>query len=262
MKYTIIKKLGNGAFSSVFLVKLKYNNKLCALKRLSKNNDTLRLSFKNEISLLTKLNHPNIVPIINYFETKNFCNIILPYAKYGTLETLIEKKLNKSVKFMDDDIKKIILEMSKGIDYLHKNKIIHCDIKPSNILLFGNKIIKICDFGVSRDFKNSKYQTAIGTPYYIAPEIVNNEGYNHNIDYWSLGVISYELITLKKPFTGSGYYHLILKIVKNKYNKKIIPKKYLVLIENLLHNQPELRYNHINIVSFFSKLIILPLIYK
>lgn len=262
MKYTMIKKLGDGAFSSVFLVKLNYNNKLCALKRLNKNNDTLRSSFKNEISLLTKLKHPNIVPIINYFETKNFCNIILPYAKYGTLETLIEKKINKNVKFIGDDIKKIILEISKGIDYLHKNKVIHCDIKPSNILLFGNKIIKICDFGVSRNFKISKHQTAIGTPYYIAPEIANNKGYNNSIDYWSLGVISYELITLKKPFTGSGYYQLILKIVNNNYNKHLIPKKYFVLIVNLLHNQPELRYNHINILSFFSKVINLPLIYK
>lgn len=257
MKYTKIKKLGSGAYSSVFLVKLNYQ--FCALKRLNKNDYE---SFNNEISFLMKLNHPNIVPIINYYESKLYYNIFLPYAKCGTLDNLIEKRIVKKKYFQFIDIKTITLEISRGIAYLHENKIIHCDIKPSNILLFGNKIIKICDFGVSRNFKTSNHKTVIGTPYYIAPEVVNGEGYNNSIDYWSLGVIVYELITLKKPFTGRNYYQLIIQIVRNNFNMKIIPKKYQILIHYLLHQKPEFRYKHKNLVVFFSKIIDLPLINK
>ena len=109
---------------------------------------------------------------------------------------LIEKRKKKNTIFDFDDIKIISLAISY-LNYLHENKIIHCDIKPSNILLFGNKIIKIGDFGVSKYFKTTKHKTIVGTPYYIAPEVINSEGYNNSIDYWALGVIIYELITFK-----------------------------------------------------------------
>ena len=257
MKYTIISKLGSGSYSSVFLVKFK--NEYCALKRLNRNEYE---SFKNEISFLMKLNHPNIVPIIDYFETSIYYNIFLPYAKYGTLYNLIEKRKYKLQNFDFDDIKTITIEVSKGINYLHENKVIHCDIKPSNILLFGNKIIKICDLGVSKNFKTNKHKTFVGTPYYIAPEIVNDRGYNNSIDYWSLGVIVYELITFRLPFVSRNYYQLITKIIRNKYNTSIIPTKYKTLIYYLLNSNPGSRYKHENIVSFFSNSITLPSINK
>ena len=164
--------------------------------------------------------------------------------------------------FEFDDIKIITLAISKGLNYLHENKIIHCDIKPSNILLFGNKIIKICDFGVSKYFKTTKHKTLVGTPYYIAPEVVNDEGYNNSIDYWSLGVIIFELITFKKPFRGRHYYQLIIQIIRNNYDINLIPQKYKILIHYLLHPIPKSRYNHTNITLYFNKVIHLPLINK
>jgi len=259
MTYTKIKTLGNGSFSSVCLIRLKISQELRALKKLNKNEYK---SFKNEISLLIKLNHPNIVSIVNYYESKKYYNIVLPYAKKGTLDNLINKKKKNKIKFNFEDIKIIILSISRGLNYLHENKIIHCDIKPSNILLFGNKIIKICDFGVSKHFKTTKYKTLVGTPYYIAPEIINEDGYNNSIDYWSLGVITYEMITFKKPFTGRHYYQLMIQIIRNNYDINLVPQKYKILIHYLLHSKPEHRYKHKNLLLYFNNVIHLPLINK
>ena len=102
MKYNKIKTLGSGSFSSVYLIKLAYSKELCALKRLNKDDYE---SFKNEISLLMKLNHPNIVSIINYYESKKYYNIVLPYAKFGTLDNLISKSKKKIKIFDFEDIK-------------------------------------------------------------------------------------------------------------------------------------------------------------
>lgn len=259
MKYTKVKTLGSGSFSSVYLIKLKYSQDMCALKRLNKNEYE---SFKNEISLLMKLNHPNIVSIINYYESKKYYNILLPYAKYGTLDNLIGRRKKNNKEFEFEDVKTIVLSISKGLNYLHENKIIHCDIKPSNILLFGNKIIKIGDFGVSKHFKTTKHKTLVGTPYYIAPEVINEEGYNNSIDYWSLGVITFELVTFKKPFTGRHYYQLMIQIIRNNYDINLVPQKYKLLIHYLLHPKPEHRYKHENLLKYFNKVIHLPLINK
>jgi serine/threonine protein kinase len=259
MKYTKIKKIGDGSFGTVYLIKDKKYDDNYALKCFNKENYE---SFSNEISFLMKLNHPNIVNIINYYESPKYYNIVLPYAKLGTLNNLIRRRKNNKKKFEYEDIKYIITAISRGINYLHQNKIIHCDIKPSNILLFGNKIIKICDFGVSKHFKTNEHNTFVGTPYYIAPEVVNEEGYNNSIDYWSLGIILYELITFKKPFYGSHYYQLMIQIIRNNYNINIVPEKYKNLVLNLLNQDFKKRYKHIDIMRYFENTIHLPLIIK
>lgn len=259
MKFTKIKTIGTGSFGSVYLIKYDKISDPFALKQMNKNDYE---SFENEISFLMKLDHPNIVPIKNYYETGKYLNIILPYAKNGTLETLIKKKQQIDKYLSHDDIRYITLAISNGINYLHNNRVIHCDIKPSNILLFGNKVIKICDFGVSKQLKTSHHKTFVGTSYYIAPEIINGTGYNNSIDYWGLGVIIYELISFKKPFTAKQYYSLLIKIIRMNYNINIIDKKYHKLVLNLLKENYNERYKHNDIVKFFSNVVSLPPINK
>jgi serine/threonine protein kinase len=258
MNYIKLKQLGNGSFGSVYLIKMKNSKKEYALKKIKKNDIKI---YRNEISLLMNLNHINIVPIVDYYESKYYYSIILPYAKCGTLDNLIEKRYNKNKIFNSNDIKIISLSISRGINYLHNNNIIHCDIKPSNILLFGDKIIKICDFGVSKNSNTTNHKTLVGTPYYMAPEMFNEKGYNNSIDFWSLGVIIYELLTFKKPFNAKNYYQLIIKIINNKYDIDIIPYRYRELIDNLLYPDSKLRYIHRDVLLFFDNIILFPSIY-
>lgn len=262
MKFRKIKLLGSGSFGKVYLIKYpnkeyhySNNNGFFALKRIHKDD---KKSYNNEIQLLSNLDHPNIVNIIKCYENKLYFNIIMRYARCGTLYDLINKRKVKNKNFIDNDIKQLILPITSGINYLHNNNIIHCDIKPSNILLFGDKIIKISDFGDSKLSLNKYEKTYVGTPYYQAPEIINNIGYSFPIDYWALGVIFYELITLKLPFTGSSLLLLFNNINKCKYNINIINDKYKKIIKGLLEKNIELRYKYNDIKQFFDNLIILP----
>lgn len=255
MKYKNLKCLGMGSSSRVLLIKYINSNNLYALKKISEEDC---LQYDNEIKILLKLNHPNIIKIYKFYITNDSFNIVMQYASCGSLERLIKKKKNKNNNFDNDDLKIIILSISNGLKYLHNNNIIHCDIKPSNILLFGNKIIKISDFGVSKFSNTTLQNTTIGTPYYMAPEVYNGNGYNNTIDYWSLGIIIYELIVFEKPFNENNIYQLMMKIINVNYELIKVKYKFQILVDNLLKYNPNDRYNYENIKSFFNNLVILP----
>lgn len=248
-----IKILGKGNYGTVYLVRNKKTNNLYALKK-----NLCRKTYFNEINLLRKINHKNIIKIFHNYQKNNYCNIILEYVDDGTLEDKINNNINTVRHFTYDEIKNYILQISNGLRYIHLHKIIHRDIKPSNILINTNNIIKISDFGISKDILKKKYcESFVGTPYYLAPELVNGDKYSFEVDYWALGCILYELICLKRPFEGKSLYSLVLKINKCDYNKKILPIKYHNIITYLLHKDPLLRYNYLQINKFFS-IILLP----
>lgn len=255
MKYKILKCLGMGSSSNVHLIKYIKSNSLYALKKVSDENC---LQYENEIKILLKLNHSNIIKIYKYYITHESFNIVMQYARCGSLEKLLNKKKIKNNKFDNEDLKIIILSITNGINYLHGNNIIHCDIKPSNILLFGNKIIKITDFGVSKFSNITLHKTTVGTPYYMAPEVYNGVGYDNKIDYWSLGVVIYELVVFEKPFIENNIYQLMIRILNVDYKLVKVKYKFQVLVDNLLKYNPKDRYNYENIKSFFKNLLILP----
>jgi len=174
MPYKKIKILGRGSYGNVYLVKnlSDSDNKLYALKT-SVNNTDGRTSYENEIKLLKLIKHKNIISIIDFYKTRYKLNIVMEYADNGNLEDKISFHKKNSIKFTDSEIKNIVMSITMGIQHLHKNNIIHRDIKPSNILITKSFQIKIADFGISRLKKNNRMiRTAIGTPYYMAPEIL------------------------------------------------------------------------------------------
>ena len=245
-----IKILGRGAFGVVYLVKHTDTNILYALKKTHLNNFDL---YKNEINILKKINHINIVKIYDNYKKNNFYNILLEYIDGQSLETKIDNKLKNLQKFNYDGIKKYIIQLVDGLKYIHSFKIIHRDIKPGNLLLTKQNILKIADFGVSREYSTMEHiKTFIGTPYYLAPEIVRGKKYDNKVDYWALGCVFYELISLKRPFDGKGLYSLVNKISNGKYNLKIIQFKYQKIIKNLLHLNPIYRYDFKQIIDFFN----------
>ena len=250
MKFKKLHVLGRGSYGTVYLILDEKTNKKYALKKIPYKKDYIA-SCENELKILKIAKSEYIVGIHDYFIKDGYLNIIMEYASYGDLRQYMNKYKNKNLS--DRTIKKITISVIKGLRDLNKYGIIHRDIKPSNILICDNYKIKLTDFGISKIIKN-KYAayTKIGTPYYMSPEMIYGNGYSYPVDYWSLGCIIYELLTKKKPFTGTSIYSLNCKIKIGYYAKTYIPRKYLKLINGLLNKNPLQRYNYNNIVNFFK----------
>ena len=265
MQYKKIKILGKGAYGKVYLVEKQCEKKdinrceneggtteLYALKSLEKNKDCI-VSFNTEIKLLKQLDHINVIKLYDSYENDFKLNIILEYAEKGNLGQEINKKIKFLKKYQDSEIKNIILSITNGLEHLHKHNIIHRDIKPENILISKNNIYKISDFGVSRIDNNTKLiKTSIGTPYYMAPEIIKGKPYNKEIDCWALGCIFYELCTLKVPFTGENMYILSSRICRGYISVYNLPVKYRSLITLLLNVDKYKRGKLVDIIDFFK----------
>ena len=194
-------QLGSGAFGKVYRVSSKLTNQIYALKVLSKNQITnLKLTeqLKKEISIIAKCDHENIIKLYGAFEDKSYIYLIMELATDSTLFS----KLKKVKKMPEEQAAQYLGDIVKALVYLHSQKpaIIHRDLKPENILLSENKC-KIADFGwsnVTDEFRN----TFCGTPDYLAPEMIIGTGHDEKLDVWTVGVMLYELIEGRPPFTA------------------------------------------------------------
>ncbi len=139
---------------------------------------------------MSQLDHPNVVKIYEIFDEDDCIYLVLELLAGGELFDRIVEKEHYSEKEAADTIRPIV----DAIRYCHSLGIIHRDLKPENLLYLTteeNSIIKITDFGLARFVENELATTACGTPNYVAPEIINGQGYNKEVDYWSIGVIIY-----------------------------------------------------------------------
>ena len=196
LKY--MNSLGKGKFGTVSLV---HNNKnIYAIKVVSKKDANVRKRFaqylQTERKVLLCLDHPFVVKMIKSFKNAFCVYFLLEYVNGVSLRDLIF--LNKKV-FNTNDIKFYIASLCLVLDYIHKKKICHRDIKPANIMVDSTGYIKLIDFGTSIIMKNYT-NTIIGTPSYIAPEVLNGKGYSFSCDYWSVGICMFELFYKKLPF--------------------------------------------------------------
>ena len=247
--YTKIKLLGKGTFGEVYLVKHNKTGVIRALKIIDKNNLILNgeeLSDKeilNEINILKKIDHPNIMKIFEFYITETTYSLILEFCEGGDLDDFVFG--NQLSEFQ---IIYIMYQIFSAMNYCHKMKILHRDLKPSNILIKKNQDglcrVKICDFGTSAIFKKGeKQKEVIGTLCYMAPEVLN-EDYNQKCDLWSCGVIMYFLLTGKMPFIGKDSDQTMEKILLYSYNTKALSKynRYTKdLLSKLLEKDPNKR---------------------
>ena len=199
--------IGYGSFSIIYK---GYNiadpTKALAIKRITKIIDMKY--FHNEVDLMKKLDHPNILKLYDVVKNNGSVYLILEYCNSGDLSGYIQNDKNYSNNYTYFE------QIFKGLEYLYKNKILHRDIKPHNILV-KDGVIKISDFGFAKAFeKNELITTFCGSPLYMAPEIIKNKEYNLKSDIWSLGVIIYELFTKKHPYYVDSKQHLWMKIKK------------------------------------------------
>ena len=231
MKYKVTNKIGEGSYGAVYLAFNLYTKQKVAIKRIVKNEENKidELELINEINILKKLSHPNILKIIEFYQSEHSYYIITDHCSNGELYDQIKYKYN------ENQLAVLFYQMLSGIAYLHAHNIVHRDLKLENILISEIEVdkktndryfwIKIIDFGTAKIFeKNKKEKSVVGSSYYIAPEVLK-KSYNEKCDTWSIGVILYMLIVGRAPFDGVDDEEIISNIKKGKYNsshKKLI----------------------------------------
>ena len=227
--FTILKQIGKGSFGTVYKVKRKSDNKIYALKtiNISKMDKKSIENTLTEIRILSSMENPYVCGYKEAFITKNnkdMC-IVMEFVGGGDMSTKVEECKKRKLLINEQTIWKYFCQILVGLRALHELKIIHRDIKSANLFLSEDyETIKLGDLGVAKIAKDNLAQTQIGTPYYLAPEIWNNEVYNNKCDIFSLGCVIYEMCALKIPFDGNSLQDLYRKI--NRGIIKKIPKKY------------------------------------
>ena len=201
-KYEIIQEIGRGAFSIVYKVKSKENNNIYCLKKI---NTKKTKDKENEINILSNLSHPNLIKCFFSFYNSENIYIIMDFCEFGDLFSLLQSVKKKKVFVNEDIIWNIAIQVLVGLNYLHSKKIIHRDIKLLNLFMTKDKKIKIGDMGMSIIFDEEELiHSRVGTPLYIAPELVKKEKYDYKIDIWSLGCSLYHLAKTVPPFTDEN----------------------------------------------------------
>ena len=243
--FELLQLLGEGSYGKVVKVSSKINQKIYATKILNlehKEDEGISKEekekyFTSEIELLKVLNHPNIVKYYKSFKEKNNLYIIMEYFDNGDLETYIKVlEYNKNKNYLEkEEIWSIFYQCISGLNYLHSKGVVHRNIKPQNILMSKNKIIKIGDFEVSALFQESKDMkeemkkihkasgSLLGTQEYMAPELFKKK-YNEKIDIFSMGCVFYKVCFLKnyqkREFMKEGDF-LIRKMISEEIPKNI-----------------------------------------
>ena len=210
--YKLIQQIGEGSFGCVFKARRKYTGRMVAIKMISKSDLKSEdlISFRREVDILRKVDHPNIMRLLDVFETNtDFC--IVSELGRGDLFQIIDddQKLPESV------LRTIAAQLVSALSHLHSKKIIHRDMKPQNILVTANGSLKLCDFGFARALSRTTLvlNSIKGTPLYMAPELVQEHPYTEKIDIWSLGIIIYELYYGVPPYFTDSIYKLIKMII-------------------------------------------------
>ena len=228
--YQKVKELGSGSFATVYLVKHNITGAVRAMKEIKKmaveGEEDNEIEIINEINILMKMDHPNIVKIFGFYITSNYYYLITEYCEGGSLFDLI---INNKGPFTEIQASYIMHQIFSVVNYCHKMKIIHRDLKPENILVNKNENgfvqIKVCDFGTSLMFNRGDVQEElVGSIYYIAPEVLKKK-YNSKCDLWSCGVIMYILLTGVPPFGGNNNRTIVAKILGHDYDKNLLQKR-------------------------------------
>ena len=221
--YILKQTIGEGSFSKVKLAVHKPSNNTVAIKIISKQNLSKndRLRTEREISILSSLNHPHIIHVIEIIQTDSFYYIVMEYCPEGELFSYIVNRKRLS----EEEASFLFFQIVNAVEYIHSKSISHRDLKPENILLLSNRSIKVIDFGLSNYFDNkTALATPCGSPCYAAPEMLKNKLYDgRKVDIWSIGIILYAMVCGYLPFDDKNTQRLYQKVMKSQvtYTKNI-----------------------------------------
>ena len=248
--YKLLKLLGEGSFGKAYLCENLSDNSHCVIKQIPLDglDEQEKKETYNEVLILKKVNHSNIIKFIDVFKKSkpiNTLNIVTEYADDGDLNQKIEKLRQKKSPLTEKEIINYLIQICLALNHIHKKKIIHRDIKSGNIFLTKGGLVKLGDFGISKGFKNTweKAKSKVGTPYYLSPEIINSKPYDSKSDIWALGVLLYEMMTFKMPFNANSLPALSLKILRGIYQcpSSYYSKDLINLVKQCLTIEPKRR---------------------
>jgi NIMA (never in mitosis gene a)-related kinase len=208
-------------------------------------NQAEKMKVEKEIELMRKFSHPYIVQYLESFIEAKRIIIIMEYCEAGDLDQLIQKHSKQKSFIPEENIIEWMLQLVSALSHIHSLKIIHRDIKPANIFVSIEGSLKLGDFGISKALSatNDVALTQIGTPYFMSPEVCNNEPYSNKCDIWALGCVFYELISFKKPFEANSFFALAIKIMSERPAPlpSIYSQNLTELIFTLLNKDPPSR---------------------
>jgi serine/threonine protein kinase len=217
-KYKQIGIAGRGSYGQVWQVQRLADNGIYVAKIMAREKEHRHSA---EIKCLQLCQHFGVIQLIESFYSDVGPVMILEYAPGGDLSKTIKSRAHNKEHFSEEQIGMMFVQMCMAVDYLHRHKMLHRDIKSANILLGECGLVKLSDFGFSRKFdgtvSNSVASTFLGTPYYLAPEMWKRAKYNKKADVWSLGIVLYEMMALKRPFVSQSMKGLMTAIVSGVY---------------------------------------------
>eukprot|EP00668_Euglena_longa_P020850 GGOE01025955.1.p1 GENE.GGOE01025955.1~~GGOE01025955.1.p1 ORF type:complete len:409 (+),score=118.20 GGOE01025955.1:1-1227(+) len=244
-KYTKVRNVGKGGMGQCILVRDNTDSRQFIMKLvdMSQMNKKERTAALHEAKVLSSLHHPNVVQYVDSFLTKRgdqLC-IVMEWADGGDLAGKV--KLRRP--FSEEQLLDWLIQITLAVRYCHSKRVFHRDLKSQNIFLTGDGVVKLGDFGISRVLANTcdNANTFVGTPYYLSPELVQEQPYNTPSDMWALGVLLYELMALKMPFNALDMKGLMYKILRVIYDPPPLSysQELRALVGKLLVKEPKAR---------------------
>lgn len=226
--------IGSGSYGQVTKVMHKQTAEIFAMKVISKKKvleHQMTSYLTREVKTQIKVQHPNILRLIFYMEDEINVYLLLEYAKNGSLFSVLRKR----GRLPEPEAAAFFVDVASALDYLHKHGVVHRDLKPENILMCDGNVAKLADFGwcaeVSKD--GGLRHTFCGTWDYLSPEMVSNEPHDHTVDIWAMGVLLYEMLVGRPPFSASSQFKAMSRITKVDLQ---IPENISAAARNIISN--------------------------
>ena len=243
--YEIVHKLGGGVFGIVFKARKESIGKAYAIKFLKIDDPSVKEQVLREletVSLFAQVDHPNLVSIEDKGVVDGIPFIVMGFAGEETLKSRLDEG-----PLPTEDAFRLFIQVLRGVQALHEHSLIHFDLKPANIFIKGD-IARVGDYGLSKLVSESRRSLSMGrgTPYYMAPEMLNRKG-DHRSDIYSLGVMFYECLCGEPPFVGENEW----EVLEGHKTKEVefpatMPREYRPILTRMLAKDPELRYQSLD----------------
>ncbi len=244
----VIREIGRGGMSVVYEAYQEALDRKVAVKQLdapSARSEELAERFRREGRAYAQIHHASIIAVHDFVEKDDALYLITEFVDGEDLYRLLTRG-----PLPPDCVAAVGAEVADALECIHGHTLLHRDLKPGNVMISREGVVKVMDFGIVKDPMASdltRTGTVVGTPYYIAPEVLGGDGEDERSDLWSLGVTLYELATGERPFTGVDYQELFAQVRKGKFRPvrdlaPAVPRRLARAIERCLERRPDRRW--------------------